>query len=120
MIAVLLSVILGAGCMLLTTAAHGSTWLLWLGTTGTSTLVLGWLWPKRWIELAPLLLITQPVALYVLTAASGEIAHPANSTGGAVAVGIASCFMFMWAPVPLFTAWLGAWIGRGEQEGRCG
>ena len=112
MIAPLLSIVLGAGCLLLPIAASGRLWPMWLVTTSASTFVLGMVWPRRWMVLAALLLVTQPIALYVLKLTSGEIAHPTHSTGGMVAVAIASFSMFVWAPIALFTGWIGAWLGR--------
>lgn len=111
-VSALVSVLLGAGCFVLSRAiGRGAAWPTWLTTTSVAAFALGWWWPSRGVWLAALLVVTQPLCVYIVNLASGEIQHPSRSTGGMAGVCIGSCIMLMCTPLPLFTAFIGARIG---------
>lgn len=108
------SVALGVACFGIVAALTGSqagegaVWGAWLVTTACAAGLAGYWWHEHPLRGVLCIMLAQPPCMLVAVAMAGEIASPGSSTGGLVAVGIASTLLLLWTPVPLLLGWFGA------------
>ena len=89
-------------------AGESEVWAAWLVTTAGAAALAGYCWPGHPLRSGLLIMLAQPPCLLVAVALAGEIHNPGSSTGGLVAVMIASMLLLFWTPVPLVLGWLSA------------
>jgi threonine/homoserine/homoserine lactone efflux protein len=111
---VLASLALGIACfgvvaaLMDSKAGESEVWAAWLLTTAGAAALAGYCWPRHPLRSSLLIMLAQPPCLLIAVALGGEIHDPGSSTGGLVAVMIASTLLLFWTPVLLVLAWLSA------------
>lgn len=101
-------------------AGEGAVWGAWLVTTACAAAHAGHCWPMHPLRSGMLIMLAQPPCILTAVALAGEIRNPGSSTGGLVAVGIASTLLLVWTPVPLLIAWASALPRRREDVSKHG
>jgi len=118
-----LAVLLGIVCFLAASALgfdgrqEELVWFLWFAFMATAAVGLAlFVRPAVAFVGAALIVLVQPVAIYLAASASGEIAHPSGSTGGMVSVFIASVLILLGSPAVFAGAWAGVVLRRRRRR----
>lgn len=87
--------------------SDGAVWLVWVFAQAAAAFGMA-LWRPAFAMLgATMVIAAQPILVFLTSLASGEIGKPTRSTGGMAEVCIVAGFTVLFAPVPMFAAWLG-------------
>ena len=79
--------------------------IVWLALMTIGAAVCGFLKPVRAWRWGAVIIAVQPVCIFLLAAAVGELQRPSRSTGGLAGVFIATCFSVFVSPLPILASY---------------
>lgn len=79
--------------------------VVWLALMTIGAAVCGFLKPVRAWRWGAVIIAVQPVCVFLLSAAIGELERPSRSTGGMVMVAISTCFSVFVSPLPILAGY---------------